>query len=262
VNNVLLSSLPQQKQSVADGKRNNSPVVDDVCERTDPPVVGGVCEQRVVFGEVFLTQRAAKLRPHNGRDARRTLWLVVDGGANCFALQSLYKHWLTNLRVAPPGSVIMMNTHPEVITHFGDLCVDVRDELTGEWKTLFAENVAVVPGSDFNLVGWSFYAKQLQRRGVDKPQLLHGVESAVVSVEGGEPVTAKLRHGLFTLRARKCRRSTHRDAKGDDTQVSPTGKSVVPQQPPPAGGVGGGGVGGIVVCLICSPYTCVVAGGS
>jgi len=284
VNNVLVSSLPQQKQaqSVADEKRSkpkrcgvgdshtreqtNEPKkcgVGDSHTREqtdevvcDPPVVGGVCEQRVVFGEVFLTQRAAKLRPHNGRDARRTLWLVVDGGANCLALQALYKHWLFNLRVAPPGSVIMMNSHPEVITHFGDLCVDVRDEATGEWKTLFAENVAVVPGSDFNLLGWSFFAKQLQRRGVDKPQLLHGVESAVMSVEGGESVTAKLRHGLFTLRARKRRRDTHTDVKSDDTQVSPTGKSVVPRQPPPAGGVGGGRRGHCLVSHLFSLHLC------
>ena len=84
MNNVLLSSLPQQKQaqSVVDTKRNEPKECVGVGdshtrEQTDEvvgesPVVGGVCEQRIVFGEVFLTQRAAKLRPHNGRDARRS----------------------------------------------------------------------------------------------------------------------------------------------------------------------------------------------
>ena len=57
MNKMLVSSLPQQKQaqSVADEKRSKP----KECGVGDPPVVG-VCEQRVVFGEVFLTQRAAK----------------------------------------------------------------------------------------------------------------------------------------------------------------------------------------------------------
>ena len=242
MNNCLLPPLPHQTEqawSPADPKRSLVdeakgvrathtkcvPPVDSgacatraLCERSvcDDDLMGGMCDtSHNMWGEVFLTQRAAKLHPHNGRDAKRTLWLVLDGGANCLILQSLYKHWLSNLRVAPPGTFIKMNSHPEAVSHFGDLCVDVRDEVTGAWKNMAAENVAVVPGSDFNLVGWSFYAKQLRRRGVDEPQMLHGVDSAVVSVEGGESVTAKLRHGLFTLRARKCRRSTHKDAKAD-----------------------------------------------
>ena len=173
----------------------------------EPSVVAATTAKTVPFniiGHVTVTNDTPKPRPHNVRDSARTMYLLIDGGANISVLMSTYQSWLTNLRLAKTGDVVMMNAHPAPIKAYGDLRVDVHDDATGEWRQLVLLGVAVVPSSDFNLLGWTSYADQLAGETSDSNVALqYQRQRAIMPLAGGGTVTAARRHGLFSLRARK-----------------------------------------------------------
>jgi hypothetical protein len=189
----------------------------------------------VVVGRVTVTNETTQLEPHNTLDQRECMEQLLDAGANCSIAQIVYKKWLRNLRPAEPHDVVMMNAHPAKVDSYGDLHVEVHDDATGKWYPLVVMNVAVVPSSDFNLIGWSSYADQLKSAGAKRPRLLYGADAAMLPLGNGRCAMAKRRNGLFSLRTRKLRgrqQSVHATANatnwraGAKAEVDCTKRSV------------------------------------
>jgi len=107
---------------------------------------------QTVKGTINLTSKIPtghwRLHPDSGAT------LTVGAGRHVFEA-------LTNARPAPDGDVVMMNAHPETITHYGDLLLSVRDSATGEVKALQLRDVAYVPGSNYCLLSSRQYLDQL-----------------------------------------------------------------------------------------------------
>ena len=141
-----------------------------------------------------VTNETTQLEPHNTLDQRECMEQLLDAGANCSIAQIVYKKWLRNLRPAEPHDVVMMNAHPAKVDSYGDLHVEVHDDATGKWYPLVVMNVAVVPSSDFNLIGWSSYADQLKSAGAKRPRLLYGADAAMLPLGNGRCAMAKRRN--------------------------------------------------------------------
>ena len=131
------------------------------------------------------------------------MYVLIDGGANISVVQDA--SWMSNVKPAKANDVVMMNSHPAPVKGYGDLQVEVLDEASKKWRVLRLRGVAHVPSSQFNLLGWTAYADQLRGEGKQMPALKYFTQEALLPMRDGGEITAKRRHGLFSLRARKCR---------------------------------------------------------
>jgi hypothetical protein len=130
-------------------------------------------------------------------------FLQVDTAANItlvrFSMEQA-KAVMTNVRLAK-NKLVMMNAHPAEIVAFGSMTFQVLDDNTNTWKWLTIDDVAVVPSSKFNLLGWTPYAKQLEKQR-PVPTLVLGSRTVTLPIGRHDEATGRARGGLFSLKCR------------------------------------------------------------
>jgi hypothetical protein len=101
---------------------------------------------------VAIVNLASSARPQRrSQDARqRFFYLQID---SCSNLNLVGPDVPVEGFIATENEYVMMNAHPEKIMGYGTLRCEAKDEATGAWTPMTIENVAVVPGSNFNLLG-------------------------------------------------------------------------------------------------------------
>ena len=147
-----------------------------------------------------------------GRRKDRFFFLQVDTCANISIVGSrAVIERLTDIRKATKGQVVMMNSHPESIEAYGTLTCDLKDEATGEWMRLVLRDVAVVPGSSFNLLGWSAYKRQIanEMRSPGPLSLVFSGEKVHLPLSPCGSATGSQRGGLFSFRCRPIQARAH-----------------------------------------------------
>lgn len=163
--------------------------------------------QRRVVAYVNVTRDLMRAQQRKGRRAGRFFFLQVDSCANLSLVTSA--EMLTDVRPALGGQVVMMNSHPETITAYGTLTCELRDEKTGAWAPLVINDVAVVPGSSFNLLGWSSYERQIATSVAGPFSLVFsGNEVHLPLVPSGSAIGSQ-RGGLFSFRCRLVHARAH-----------------------------------------------------
>jgi hypothetical protein len=112
---------------------------------------------------------------------------------------------MTDVRPADENDVVMMNSHAEKITHFGTMNCEAQDEATGEWRQLTVYDVAVVPNSNFFLLGWSAFRRQLKRESNEVLTLTFPEDRVVLPLGANLSVMGRLRGGLPSIKCRQVR---------------------------------------------------------
>jgi hypothetical protein len=87
-----------------------------------------------VVGHIIVTNDTPKPKPHNAYDKKRTMYVLIDGGANISVVQDA--SWMSNVKPAKANDVVMMNSHPAPVQGYGDLQVEVLDEASKKWRVL------------------------------------------------------------------------------------------------------------------------------
>ena len=167
-----------------------------------------------------MTNDTPKPKPHNAYDKKRTMYVLIDGGANISVVQDA--SWMSNVKPAKANDVVMMNSHPAPVQGYGDLQVEVLDEASKKWRVLHLRGVAHVPSSQFNLLGWTAYADQIRKAAQSEPALKYFTETATLPLPDGTEISAKRRHGLFSLRARRSSSSSSTSSSSSSTSPSPS----------------------------------------
>lgn len=155
---------------------------------------------------VAIVNLASSARPQRrSQDARqRFFYLQVD---SCSNLNLVGPNVPVEGFIATENEYVMMNAHPEKIMGYGTLRCEAKDEATEAWTPMTIENVAVVPGSNFNLLGWTPFAKQLASNTTNKMQLIFEGTTVRVPLDARRTVVGAQRGGLFSLRCRLAHRT-------------------------------------------------------
>jgi len=103
-----------------------------------------------------------------------------------------------NVRPAPPGDVVLMNTHPEPISQYGDLRLQIICAESARRHVVVLRDVAFCPTSKFSLLGWSRYADALCAATGRDPALKTFRDRVVVPLERGSVVGRRVQ-GLYAL---------------------------------------------------------------
>ena len=125
--------------------------------------------------------------------------ILLDNAATVSALvhtQELYEK-MYDVREAKRGRVVMMNSHPERVVAVGKLDVRVRCQKTGKVVVIKLRDVLFVPTSAYFILGWSAYARLLQRRGAKPVAGVLEEKMCAIPLEDGSLLWAKQERGLY-----------------------------------------------------------------
>jgi hypothetical protein len=152
-----------------------------------------------IIATINVTANLLKLPVRRGRRAVRFFYLQVDSCANVSIVCSAES--LVDVKTASANEVIMMNSYPAPVAAYGTLKCDVMCEKTKRWTRLCVNNVAVVPSSSFNLLGWSAYQASTPRLPTGSALTFTGTHVILPLAPSGTAM-GSLRGGLFSFRCR------------------------------------------------------------